>query len=426
MAISTRNTARLTTPISDLNGKEADTIRKSRFFEAYDRRGPNETISQIGHQFGLETPTSKKYLKARKDYGTAAYRRTRPRSTKLGRRPKVSDERIRMLVDHTQNPVRHLPLDRQIAHHQLGISVRTLQRRLRQVTRNAQMFKPVIINKKISTRNKGKREEYGQEHQEKTVDNFWRFVFFTDEAHINPNKQSSGRLLREEGTRYNDENIVEVPDQDAATSFHMAGWCNWEEKCEELIFYNDEVPLQHQVQADRPPKPRRSKYHMPGEYERLIEEWEAAFPPPVEVKTKGNSMNEKYYVDKILPVYIEAIQTFQWQDPMSRWILQEDGDPSHGIRSEGLAFHTKQRAGIVNLVHPAQSPDLNPQEACWNILKQRVRQRIWVTRDDLKAVIQEEWRAIRMEEVRARIAEMPDRCKRVARNGGKAVKSALW
>ena len=108
---------------------------------------------------------------------------------------------------------------------------------------------------------------------------------------------------------------------------------------------------------------------------------------------------------------------------MSRWILQEDGDPSYGIRSEGLAF---QRAGIVNLVHPPQSPDLNPQEACWNILKQRVRQRIWVTRDDLKAVIQEEWRAITMEEVRARIAEMPDRCKRVARNGGKAVKSALW
>jgi hypothetical protein len=43
----------------------------------------------------------------------------------------------------------------------------------------------------------------------------------------------------------------------------------------------------------------------------------------------------------------------------------------------------------------------------------------------LKRVILEEWDKISMNEIRARIREMPDRCRRVAKNE-KAIKSDLW
>ena len=38
----------------------------------------------------------------------------------------------------------------------------------------------------------------------------------------------------------------------------------------------------------------------------------------------------------------------------------------------------------------------------------------------------EEWEAITMEEIRARIAQMPDRCRQVVETDGKAIKSWRW
>ena len=107
-------------------------------------------------------------------------------------------------------------------------------------------------------------------------------------------------------------------------------------------------------------------------------------------------------------------------------LLQEDNDPSHGTRKQGLAQRLKQDHGIKSLFHPAQSPDLNPMEACWNILKQRARRRIWHTIEELKEILQDEWSKITMKEVHARIATMPERCKLLVETGGKPIKTALW
>jgi transposase len=78
---------------------------------------------------------------------------------------------------------------------------------------------------------------------------------------------------------------------------------------------------------------------------------------------------------------------------------------------------------IPVLRHPPQSPDLNPMEACWNILKQRARKRVFHSLEEYKQVMQDEWSKITIEEVRARIAEMPDRCKRPVESRGAPIKS---
>ena len=108
------------------------------------------------------------------------------------------------------------------------------------------------------------------------------------------------------------------------------------------------------------------------------------------------------------------------------WYLQEDGDPSHGMRKEGLARSYKQKHGIKNLTHPTQSPDLNPIEAYWNIIKQRLRRRLFHSKEDIKAAIQDEWDKITIKEIRDRIKDMPRRCIRVKNNGGKPIKTAKW
>ena len=62
----------------------------------------------------------------------------------------------------------------------------------------------------------------------------------------------------------------------------------------------------------------------------------------------------------------------------------------------------------------------------WNIIKGRLKTRIINSIPQLKSAIQEEWARISMDEVRARIAEMPARCQRLTMNSGGAIKSSLW
>ena len=79
--------------------------------------------------------------------------------------------------------------------------------------------------------------------------------------------------------------------------------------------------------------------------------------------------------------------------------FQEDRDPSHGLRKECLAHKLKQDNWIVNLKHPDQSPYLNPIEVIWNIIKQRLRRRIFHSEEEIKEALQEEWSKITMAQV---------------------------
>lgn len=281
------------------------------------------------------------------------------------------------------------------------------------------------VKKKISATNKGLRVKYGLEHQDKSVDDFWQFVYYTDEAHIDPSSTSQGYILREEGYRTDPENIQERGEK-TGVKLHVTAWVNWHEKAEKLEFYNDEE--EYTERPRRPTKPRSRKYESKEEFDVRIREWEALLPHEQVVKPKGNGMTQKYYTERLLPVYIDVVQKARLRDSKP-WVLQEDNDPSHGNGPRslyGLAAKLKDDNWIPCLTHPPQSPDLNPIEACWNIMKIRIRKRTWRTLEELKVILQEEWDKITIQEIRARIAEMPQRCRDLVAHGGKPLKSELW
>ena len=143
----------------------------------------------------------------------------------------------------------------------------------------------------------------------------------------------------------------------------------------------------------------------------------------VEVTVKGNTTTQKYYTDRLLPIYYQAVKDGSKRGPGQQY-LQEDGDPSHGMRKRGLAQDYKEAHGITNLKYPTQSPDLNPIEAIWNIIKQRLHCKLFDSEEEMKDAIQEEQDKITLKEIRSRISDLPGRCTTLRLTGGKPIKTA--
>ncbi|KAF2825540.1 hypothetical protein CC86DRAFT_294463, partial [Ophiobolus disseminans] len=150
----------------------------------------------------------------------------------------------------------------------------------------------------------------------------------------------------------------------------------------------------------------------------------------------GHHMTQQYYAENVLLKYIEYIHNARAQEDRE-WLLQEDNDPSHGTKSRDNVAENTQRANwIAVIVHPPQSPDLNPIEGLWLVLKQRAKRRLlypdngqeaWDgSKTHLKRIILDIWDSITIDEVRDRIVEMPKRCSKLTCNNGDKIRSETW
>lgn len=89
---------------------------------------------------------------------------------------------------------------------------------------------------------------------------------------------------------------------------------------------------------------------------------------------------------------------------------------------DGAAYHTSKftnkfcrEASLLRMIWPAQSPDLNPIENLWRLIKIRIsgrRHRIR-TVEEMKDAIKEEWGRLTEEDSRKCIESMHRRCKLV-------------
>lgn len=387
------------------------------------RDGGTKSLRRISASCHISESCGRKWKNQLEKEGSLARRKTRSSSKVLGRKSRVTKEMCKVLVSPTRNPFRKQSYEAQIEHFNIPVKKRQLQAKLKEHTKNGGRYICAFISKVISAKNRNQRLAYGEAHLYAPILEFFDHIVFTDEAHIDPDAQNQTRILREQGMRDIPENIEERSPP-KGIRFHIAAWISWWGKSEKLEFYNDE-----EDKVEVPPYPSKPR-HRPtteteAEYHCRIQEWEAGKPHDGEVKVKGNSMTQKYYVERLLPVYCQAVESM-CQIDNKPWLLQEDGDPSHGMRKEGLAMEYKRARDIQNLVHPAQSPDLKPIEGIWAIIKQRLRRKIFDSEEELKEALQEEWDKITMEEIRYRIADMSRRCAELVRSKGGPIRGNKW
>jgi hypothetical protein len=105
--------------------------------------------------------------------------------------------------------------------------------------------------------------------------------------------------------------------------------------------------------------------------------------------------------------------------PSGQWWYLHDNDPKHSkskIISDFL--HNK---GIAAIDFPPYSPDLNPIENLWSIIKKKVDDRNPQSVEEMSAMFKEEWgkNDEEMKQLRLNLAHsMPQRCQNVIANKG--------
>jgi transposase len=111
------------------------------------------------------------------------------------------------------------------------------------------------------------------------------------------------------------------------------------------------------------------------------------------------------YREKILQPHLMHVIDRQGE------LFQQDNDRSHTAR--GTMDYLEQNINVLRW--PSKSPDLNPIEHLWDQLDKRVRQRQPppLTLDQLRQMLQQEWRTILRNNVRNLIESMPRRCRAV-------------
>jgi hypothetical protein len=410
------------TPLTPLNSpkrQEYDTTRRARFFDAWDAKENDAGVGQICRKLDFKLPpsTARRWIKERDIQGSPAIRRTRKQASRLGRKSKVSASDLERLTNQ-QDPIHKEPYEIQAETLPGEPSARTLQAHATQA--GAKRFKKRYTTE-ISAKNKPIRVEYGKTHENKTLTGFWQQVAFTDEFHLQSVKLQN---KAEYGLRFpgQETTLKETKTTGLNVTVHAAGLITYNRKGK-LIFYKD--PQEPSQKAYKPRKPRQTMYQTDTQYKDVLKAWEAA-QPDAEVIPKGNAMSQQFYAKEILPEYIKQIKALEAHFH-KRFYLQEDGDPSHGNKStDNPCARLKRDADLLILIHPAQSPDLNPIEACWQIIKQRLRGGSWKTVEEFKAAIQAEWDRITITQIRRRIREMRWRCKRVQQLKGERIRSDLW
>lgn len=97
------------------------------------------------------------------------------------------------------------------------------------------------------------------------------------------------------------------------------------------------------------------------------------------------------------------------------WTFQHDNDQKHTSKCVKEFLEVKK---VEMLDWPAQSPDLNPIENLWGILKRRVRGQRFSSTKALFEALKTEWESIPMKTINSLITLMPKRCEAVIKNNG--------
>lgn len=128
------------------------------------------------------------------------------------------------------------------------------------------------------------------------------------------------------------------------------------------------------------------------------------------------TMNENSYQEVQRTAMIHSNEKLYGPNDMRHCIFQQDNAPCHKTPSVGAYL---RRAHVATMEWPPHSPDFNPIENLWSILKRKVASKRRGNLNSLWEVLQRAWDSISEQQITSLVGSMPERMKLVvAAKGG--------
>lgn len=243
---------------------------------------------------------------------------------------------------------------------QVNVSVKTVIRRLKEVGLNPK--RPARVPR-LLPRHKIRRLQFAKAHANWN-EHQWGKILFTDETRIQLWKPDGrGRVYRRSGERFAECNLAQNVSFGGG-SIMLWGGISWESRTE-----------------------------------------------LVEVNLR---MNADWYIRNIIEEHVLPYAGFIGYD---NFVLMHDNARAHAART---VIQYLQDVGIEALDWPPMSPDANPIEHLWDILKRHIRARNPAPNSiaELRIAAQEEWNRIPQETIKDLLRSMPRRMQAIARARG--------
>jgi len=122
-------------------------------------------------------------------------------------------------------------------------------------------------------------------------------------------------------------------------------------------------------------------------------------------------INQDVYIKNIVPLIQKAAIAIQEEGIFrQKALVVQDGAPSHTAKATQAEFLSK---GLELIKWPAQSPDLNPIENIWSLLKYKTGLHFPTTRDKVVEAAQLEWSRLTASDISRCCQSMRQRCQAV-------------
>ncbi|MDO9333806.1 MAG: IS630 family transposase [Dehalococcoidales bacterium] len=197
------------------------------------------------------------------------------------------------------------------------------------------------------------------------------------------------------------------------------GYGDWSEEKWERVIFSDETHIEiwgrTKVWVQRPPGTAFDDEYMTNRmpHSERVSLWGCFCARGVgQAEIFVGAFDAARYVDILQHNLIQTALHFY---PREQWFFQQDNAPQHTSRAARSWFHNH---GVTLLDFPPYSPDLNPIENLWSIVKMRVEKRLARTTDELERILKEEWEALDENLLRTLAHSMPARCAAVIANNG--------
>ena len=122
-------------------------------------------------------------------------------------------------------------------------------------------------------------------------------------------------------------------------------------------------------------------------------------------------MDGSFYVSILQTQLLLAAQNMYRRN----WHLQQDNDPKH---TSHVAKQFIAENSINTIDWPSNSPDLNPIENIWTIIKNNVEKRMPQNINELTKFLAEEWNAIPQSTINNLVMSMKTRCELILEKNG--------